>query len=510
MGPAKDTSKDLYLQLQELYAKMEQMQQKHDHQMDELENYCEAKVEKLETKLAETTEELRQTKEELSAANATIAEQKAKIQVLTDDNERMKRILNNDSNNSSLPPSSGGPGKPANTYNSRTGTNKKPGAQTGHEGKNLSKAELEEKIKNGKITCCEVVIGTPSDKYITRYRVDLEVKTIATKYIIYADANGKFQIPDEIRADVTYGPTILAFASLLYSEGVVANDRICNIINSISGNILHMATGTVYGICKRFGQLCAEEIKKIENNLLNGEVIMTDATPVKNNGKQSNIRNFSNDMNVLFVLSPKKCLEVLKTMVIFQKFAGIFVHDHETAIYNFGLLHGECNVHLARYLLKNTQETSNSWSHILSSFLFGMNAARKTCIENNETCFSMDKLERYEKRFDEIMALAKEQHKHTEGTIAYTEETRLINRILKYRKNHLLFLHDFRVPFGNNMSERDLRKCKNRQKMAGGFRNEDGITMFCNIMSVVETLKRRKMNILEGIASLFAGRSVLA
>ena len=33
--------------------------------------------------------------------------------------------------------------------------------------------------------------------------------------------------------------------------------------------------------------------------------------------------------------------------------------------------------------------------------------------------------------------------------------------------NHLLFLHDFRVPFDDNMSERDLRKVKNRQKMAG-------------------------------------------
>ena len=41
-------------------------------------------------------------------------------------------------------------------------------------------------------------------------------------------------------------------------------------------------------------------------------------------------------------------------------------------------------------------------------------------------------------------------------------------------RNHLLFLHDFNISFDNNMSERDLRKCKNSQKMSGGFRTEAG------------------------------------
>lgn len=32
----------------------------------------------------------------------------------------------------------------------------------------------------------------------------------------------------------------------------------------------------------------------------------------------------------------------------------------------------------------------------------------------------------------------------------------------KYSHNHLLFLHDFDVPFKNNISEWDLRKVKSR------------------------------------------------
>ena len=75
----------------------------------------------------------------------------------------------------------------------------------------------------------------------------------------------------------------------------------------------------------------------------------------------------------------------------------------------------------------------------------------------------------------------------------------------KYMGNHLLFLQDFEVPFDDNMSERDLRKAKNRQKMAGGFRKESGQEMYCNILTVIETLKRRNMPILENIKKLFMG-----
>lgn len=75
----------------------------------------------------------------------------------------------------------------------------------------------------------------------------------------------------------------------------------------------------------------------------------------------------------------------------------------------------------------------------------------------------------------------------------------------KYRHNHLLFVHDFEVPFDDNMSERDLRKAKNRQKMAGGFRKDSGHAMYCAIRSIVETLKRRRMAMLENIRHLFMG-----
>ena len=77
--------------------------------------------------------------------------------------------------------------------------------------------------------------------------------------------------------------------------------------------------------------------------------------------------------------------------------------------------------------------------------------------------------------------------------------------IIGSKRNHLLFLNDFGVPIDNNMSERDLRKAKNRQKMEGGFRKSSGNEMYCSILSIIETLKRRELAILENIKCLFMG-----
>lgn len=55
------------------------------------------------------------------------------------------------------------------------------------------------------------------------------------------------------------------------------------------------------------------------------------------------------------------------------------------------------------------------------------------------------------------------------------------------------------------LCERALRKAKNRQKMAGGFRKGSGHEMYCAIMSIIETLKKRKMDTIENVKKLFMG-----
>ncbi len=243
--------------------------------------------------------------------------------------------------------------------------------------------------------------------------------------------------------------------------------------------------------------------------LLNAHEICTDATPVKTNGKQTYIRNFSTESSVLYGSCEKKCLETLGKFRILREFTGVLTHDHETALYHFGTDHVECNVHLERYLQKNTEETGNEWSVHLGSFLKGMNHARKEAKKRGEVKFSEKRLERYGQRYDEILTEGKEENKQTKGRIAKREEKALLRRLERYKKNHLQFLYDFEVHYSNNMSEKDLRICKNRQKMAGGFRTSEGREMYCRILSFIETVKRRGMNIFQSIIELMNGTPVI-
>lgn len=491
----------LYRQFEETVCRLEALEEKYKESVKTVKQLT-GEVRSLRRQNAKLEERLTAYKEEMGALKTENRLLKDENRLLRTDNERMKRILNNNSSNSSLPPSTDEAGRAANTYNGRQKTKRKAGGQPGHKGHHLTREAVEKKIREGKFEYRLKEIGIRGRDYVMRYSLDLEIKAVATEIRIYADETGKFAIPKGMEAEVFYGNTIKAMAACLYSVGVVSNDRICEFLNSLSGGELSVSTGSIYGFCREFGEKCAILTPAITEQIVNAPVVCTDATTITTDGVQTYIRNFSTADSVLYCPADKKNLDTLRMFSVLNQYAGILEHDHETAMYNFGTGHAECNVHIARYLRKNAEETDNRWSQNMIQFLNGLNHARKNRMMNDEDSFSDEQIKRYEARYDEILNDGRQQNSQTRGKVAAEQERTLLNRLAKYKANHLLFLHNFQVPFSNNQSEKDLRICKNREKMAGGFRTPAGRQMYCNIMSVIETAKRRGENLFQYIAVL--------
>ena len=368
----------------------------------------------------------------------------------------------------------------------------------------MSKEDAEELIRSGKVKheVIDVNRGKGRAKYISRYEYDIETRTVVREYRYYEDEAGKCHIPTEQRTAVRYGDGLRTMAVALYDIGVMSIERIREMLNAMSGNVLRISDGAVYKFIRGFSEAIEADLKAIETDLANQKVVQTDATVVTLNGVQSYIRNFSTSKSVLYVGMDRKNLEHMKKVPFLSRFTGTLVHDHETALYHFGTGHGECNVHVMRYLTKNSEDTGNTWSGEMKKLLSEMNRERKKLIAQG-SIFSDDQIADYEARYTQIIYTGRQQNTTTRPKWARKDELALLNRMEKYSENHLLFLHRIDVPFDNNMSERDLRKCKNRQKISGGFGIAQGRNMACRILSFVETCKRRSLNVFVSINLAF-------
>jgi transposase len=122
---------------------------------------------------------------------------------------------------------------------------------------------------------------------------------------------------------------------------------------------------------------------------------------------------------------------------------------------------------------------------------------------------SKAEIQKYSEIYDSICAQGEKENVDCRPKWAKQKEEALLRRLRAYKSNYLLFLYNTAVAFDNNLSERDLRKCKNRQKMSGGFRTLDGAQMYCRILSFIETFKRRQLPPLTAILSVLRGQQVL-
>ena len=485
-----DYENQVFKQLQEVMKKCDDL----SHEVKIIEKKTEKKFKK---QLKEQKEYFTQKIEILEKENKEL---KIENKKLRDDNDRLKKIINNDSNNSSKPPSSD---IKRNIPNNREKTDKKAGGQKGHKAHFLSKKLIEEKINKGEFKREIHHKGKIQKEYKTKYILDLEINVIAKEYRFYKDKRGKYNIPKEFKTDVQYGSELKTLCTILNTEGIVALDRLTNFVRCITHGGINLSKGSIVNFTKELNRKSEYLIKEIEENLLNSEIMNTDATTGRCENKNICVRTYSTEKTTLLIPSNGKGKKYIEETNILNRYTGNLVHDHETVMYNYGEKHIECNVHISRYLRGNYENTKNEWSLKMRSYLCSLNEYRKKLKGKGIEKLEEEQLERYSKRYDELLEEGYQENKKVKGKFLRQEEQRLLNRLKKYKGNHLMFLYDFSVPFDNNLAERDLRHVKTKQKISGHFNSMEGIKIYLNIKSIIGTLKKQGQNFYNKIFKIY-------
>lgn len=452
---------------------------------------------------------LDQAKEKITKQRHQIYELETQLEEEKGKNLQMRVQLGRDYENSSLPSSKGSRRK--RIPNSREKTGRRPGGQPGHPGHSRKKQE-----PSGSpvlVPAPPEVVNDPdfkkTGKTIIKQVVSLRLVMEVTEYhadIYYNSKTGERvhgEFPPGVVNEVNYDGSVKAFLFLLTNDCCVSIDKSRKFLSDLTGGKLEISKGMVSSLNEEFAGKTEPERRRIFATMLLSPVMHIDCTNAKVNGKGVYVYVCAAPgRERLYFAREKKGHEGVKGTVA-EEYQGILVQDHEATFYHYGTDHQECLAHVLRYLNGSMEnEPERSWNKEMHALVREMIHYRNRLPEGKEC--EEQKVQEFEGRYREILSKAKEEYEYIPASEYYKEGYNLYLRMEKYMSNHLLFLHDRRVPATNNEAERLLRKYKRKQQQAVSFRSFESIEHLCECMSMLIMMRQTEdANLFARVSQIF-------
>jgi transposase-like protein len=317
--------------------------------------------------------------------------------------------------------------------------------------------------------------------------------------------------PEDVRQPTQYGSRLKASAVYLSQYQLIPYDRLSELFADIFGHNLSQATLVNANLsCYEILKPVEDEIKK---QLIDSHVIHLDETGMRIKGIREWLHVISTEYLTYYAAHHSRGSEANETMGILPVFEGRCVHDGWKPYFKFGCLHALCNAHHLRELTGVAEEDCQEWPGEMIDLLLEI---KRTAEERRsiDSWLDPDEVERFEVRYDQIIKKGMLENpppktpdlSKKRGRKKQTAAKNLVDRLSEYHREVLAFMYDPKVPFDNNLAERDIRMVKVQQKVSGTFRSKRGADSFCRIRGYISTARKNSVAVLDAIQGAFEGK----
>jgi len=453
--------------------------------------------------------------EELAALVVRQAEQ---IEQLKAEVAELRRQLDQNSRNSSKPPSSDSPFvKPA-PKSLRRKSGKKPGGQPGHPGSTLALVDNPTKRQRHEpgpcAGCGTDLVDAPEVAVERRQVFDLPPMTVrVTEHQLIArrcecGTTTCGTAPDGVTAPVQYGPRITAIILYLYVGQFLSKKRTAAALAELFGT--PVSEGTVASMMKRAAAGLDGFLDQVTDRIAASKVAGFDETGLRVAGTLHWVHCARTGKYTLITCHPKRGRDGISDAGVLGRFGGVAVHDAWAPYDTYaGVEHQLCCAHAQRELqaVADTAppDADWCWATQAADALVAMQKLVAGAIATGADTIDADALDKQVQLYRCAAQIGTTQTA-ARSTKTMKKHNALARRLTDRQDDYLRFTTNWRIPPDNNGSERDIRMIKLRQKVSGCLRSLTGAQQFCAIRSYLSTAAKHGRSFFDTLVMLAEGR----
>lgn len=432
----------------------------------------------------------------------------------------LKAKKSKNSRNSSKPPSSDGYDKPQ-PKSQRQKSQRSSGGQPGHKGSTLERVSDPDEVVTHRLEKCPHCDAELSSStfigHESRQTFDLpQIKINVTEHRVEihdcacCQRRGKAPFPADVTQPAQYGKGIKSLVTYLSHYQLLPFKRLQELFQDLLG--ISLSQGTLNNSLEK----CSEQLipfeQAVKAELTEGQVVHFDESGIRVKKELNWLHVASTPELTYYRIHLKRGQEAMDEMGILPDFQGIAVHDHWKSYYGYECYHALCNAHHLRELTFACDQYQQHWSSKLIDCLVEAKQEVDEAKASQRSALDQTRINYYERRYSRILREgihelptldASPQNKR--GKPAQHKIKNLHDRLVDHKWEVLAYIYNFSIPFDNNLAERDVRMVKTKQKISGCFRSRAGADRFALIRSYLSTVRKNGINVLEALASAFAG-----